>query len=69
MTRMRKRVAERLKGAQNTYAMLSTFNEVDMTNLIAMRNKYKVSLQCNAPAVFPHPGEEGRSLHLDGNIG
>mmetsp|Transcript_35515 Transcript_35515/g.100514 ORF Transcript_35515/g.100514 Transcript_35515/m.100514 type:complete len:455 (+) Transcript_35515:132-1496(+) len=43
MTRMRKRVAERLKGAQNTYAMLSTFNEVDMTNLIAMRNKYKDS--------------------------
>eukprot|EP00873_Tetraselmis_striata_P016448 jgi/Tetstr1/436712/TSEL_025495.t1 len=41
MTRMRMRVAERLKGAQNTYAMLSTFNEVDMTNLIAMRNKYK----------------------------
>uniref|UniRef100_A0A061SJ96 dihydrolipoyllysine-residue succinyltransferase n=1 Tax=Tetraselmis sp. GSL018 TaxID=582737 RepID=A0A061SJ96_9CHLO len=41
MTRMRKRVAERLKGAQNTYAMLSTFNEIDMTNLIAMRNKYK----------------------------
>jgi 2-oxoglutarate dehydrogenase E2 component (dihydrolipoamide succinyltransferase) len=39
---MRKRVAERLKGAQNTYAMLTTFNEVDMTNLIAMRNKYKV---------------------------
>ena len=49
MTRMRKRVAERLKGAQNTYAMLSTFNEVDMTNLIAMRNKYKVR-------PFPRPG-------------
>lgn len=37
MKRMRKRVAERLKDAQNTYAMLSTFNEVDMTNITAMR--------------------------------
>lgn len=41
MTRLRKRIAERLKGAQNTYAMLTTFNEVDMTNLMEMRNKYK----------------------------
>jgi 2-oxoglutarate dehydrogenase E2 component (dihydrolipoamide succinyltransferase) len=36
------RVAERLKGAQNTYAMLTTFNEVDMTGLMDMRNAYKV---------------------------
>lgn len=41
MTRLRMRVAERLKGAQNTYAMLTTFNEVDMTGLMDMRNKYK----------------------------
>ena len=41
MTRMRKRIAERLKGAQNTYAMLTTFNEIDMTNLMALRKKYK----------------------------
>ncbi|GAX81203.1 hypothetical protein CEUSTIGMA_g8635.t1 [Chlamydomonas eustigma] len=41
MTRLRMRVAERLKGAQNTYAMLTTFNEVDMTSLIEMRNSYK----------------------------
>ena len=42
MTRLRMRVAERLKGAQNTYAMLTTFNEVDMSSLIEMRNTYKV---------------------------
>jgi pyruvate/2-oxoglutarate dehydrogenase complex dihydrolipoamide acyltransferase (E2) component len=42
MTRLRLRVAERLKGAQNTYAMLTTFNEVDMTGLMEMRNAYKV---------------------------
>lgn len=42
MTRLRMRVAERLKGAQNTYAMLTTFNEVDMTALMDMRNQYKV---------------------------
>lgn len=41
MTRLRKRVAERLKGAQNTFALLSTFNEVDMTNIMEMRTQYK----------------------------
>ena len=42
MTRLRMRVADRLKGAQNTYAMLSTFNEVDMTGLMQLRADYKV---------------------------
>ncbi len=41
MTRLRKRVAERLKEAQNTAAILTTFNEADMTNLIGMRNQVK----------------------------
>lgn len=41
MTRMRKRIAERLKSSQNTSAMLTTFNEIDMTNLMEMRNVYK----------------------------
>jgi len=41
MTRMRMRVAERLKESQNTAAMLTTFQEVDMGYLIDMRNKYK----------------------------
>jgi 2-oxoglutarate dehydrogenase E2 component (dihydrolipoamide succinyltransferase) len=41
MTRLRKRVAERLKDAQNTAAMLTTFNEIDMTNVMALRNQYK----------------------------
>ena len=41
MTRLRKRIAERLKEAQNTAAMLTTFNEVDMTALFALRNQYK----------------------------
>ena len=40
MTRLRKRVAERLKQAQNTAAMLTTFNEVDMSAVMAMRSKY-----------------------------
>ena len=43
MTRLRARVAERLKGAQNTYAMLTTFNEIDMTNLMQLRSVYKAS--------------------------
>ena len=45
MTRMRQRIAQRLKEAQNTAAMLTTFQEVDMTNLIAMRNKHKEAFE------------------------
>jgi len=41
MTRLRQRIAERLKAAQNTAAMLTTFNEVDMTALFDLRNRYK----------------------------
>ncbi len=41
MSRLRQRIAERLKEAQNTAAILSTYNEVDMTNLIALRSKYR----------------------------
>lgn len=41
MSRLRQRIAERLKDAQNTAAMLTTFNEVDMTNVIKMRNELK----------------------------
>lgn len=41
MTRLRQTVAKRLKEAQNTAAMLTTFNDVDMTEVIAARTKYK----------------------------
>ena len=41
MTRLRKMVASRLKEAQNTAAMLTTFNEVDMTEVMALRARYK----------------------------
>lgn len=41
MTRLRQRIAERLKTAQNTAAMLTTFNEVDMGAVMDLRNKYK----------------------------
>ena len=45
MTRLRKTIAERLKESQNTAAMLTTYNEVDMTEVIAIRNKYKQSFE------------------------
>lgn len=45
MTRLRQRVAERLKDAQNTAAMLTTFNEVDMTHVMALRTQYKDSFE------------------------
>jgi len=41
MTRLRQTVASRLKEAQNTAAMLTTFNDVDMTAVMEARNKYK----------------------------
>ncbi|HEY3918413.1 MAG TPA: 2-oxoglutarate dehydrogenase complex dihydrolipoyllysine-residue succinyltransferase [Stellaceae bacterium] len=45
MTRLRKRIAERLKDAQNTAAMLTTFNEVDMTEVMALRERYRESFE------------------------
>jgi 2-oxoglutarate dehydrogenase E2 component (dihydrolipoamide succinyltransferase) len=41
MTRLRKTIAARLKDAQNTAAMLTTFNEVDMSAIMALRSEYK----------------------------
>ncbi len=45
MTRLRRRIAERLKGAQNTAAILTTFNEVDMTAILALREQYKAAFE------------------------
>lgn len=45
MNRMRLRIAERLKDAQNTYAMLTTFNEIDMTSITELRKKHKDAFQ------------------------
>jgi 2-oxoglutarate dehydrogenase E2 component (dihydrolipoamide succinyltransferase) len=41
MTRLRQTIARRLKEAQNTAAMLTTFNEVDMSTVMGLRNQYK----------------------------
>jgi 2-oxoglutarate dehydrogenase E2 component (dihydrolipoamide succinyltransferase) len=41
MSKLRQTIAKRLKDAQNTAAMLTTFNEVDMSALIAVRNEYR----------------------------
>lgn len=41
MSRLRQRIAERLKEAQNTAAILTTFNEVDMTNIMELRSSLK----------------------------
>eukprot|EP00808_Paulinella_micropora_P008312 g60430.t1 len=40
-SRMRQTIAKRLKSSQNTTASLTTFNEIDMSHLMALRNKYK----------------------------
>ncbi|MDP5308286.1 2-oxoglutarate dehydrogenase complex dihydrolipoyllysine-residue succinyltransferase [Paracoccus spongiarum] len=41
MTRLRQTIARRLKDAQNTAAMLTTYNEADMSGIMALRNEYK----------------------------
>ncbi|MEN8833559.1 MAG: 2-oxoglutarate dehydrogenase complex dihydrolipoyllysine-residue succinyltransferase [Pacificibacter sp.] len=41
MTKLRQTIARRLKESQNTAAMLTTYNEVDMTEVMALRNEYK----------------------------
>lgn len=45
MTRLRQTIARRLKESQNTAAQLTTFNEVDMTNIMALRNQYKEAFE------------------------
>ncbi len=45
MTRLRRRIAERLVEAQHTAAMLTTFNEVDMTAVMALRKRYQETFQ------------------------
>ncbi len=45
MTRLRKTIARRLKDAQNTAAMLTTFNEVDMSAVMSLRSEYKEMFQ------------------------
>ncbi len=47
MTRLRLTIAKRLKEAQENAAMLTTFNEVDMSEVISMRNQYKDEFQNN----------------------
>ena len=45
MTRLRQTIANRLKEAQNTAAMLTTYNEVDMSEIIKIRSKYKTEFE------------------------
>lgn len=45
MTRLRLTIARRLKDAQNSAAMLTTFNEVDMSAVMALRNQYKEAFE------------------------
>ena len=47
MSRLRRIIAQRLKEAQNTAAMLTTFNEVDMTELMKLRSEYKEDFEKN----------------------
>ena len=45
MTRLRSRIAERMVEAQHTAAMLTTFNEVDLTEVMALRKRYRDSFE------------------------
>lgn len=45
MTKLRQRIAQRLKESQNTAAILTTFNEIDMSGVIQLRNEYKEAFE------------------------
>jgi 2-oxoglutarate dehydrogenase E2 component (dihydrolipoamide succinyltransferase) len=45
MSRLRRRIAERLKAAQNTAAMLTTFNEIDMSETVALRERHREAFE------------------------
>jgi 2-oxoglutarate dehydrogenase E2 component (dihydrolipoamide succinyltransferase) len=45
MTRLRRRIAERLKAAQNAAAMLTTFNEIDMSAAVALRERWRAPFE------------------------
>ena len=45
MSRLRRRIAERLKDAQNTAAMLTTYNEADMSGVMALRRRYREAFE------------------------
>ena len=45
MSRLRRRIAERLKAAQNTAAMLTTFNEIDMSQAMALRERWRQAFE------------------------
>jgi 2-oxoglutarate dehydrogenase E2 component (dihydrolipoamide succinyltransferase) len=51
MTRLRRTIAARLKEAQNTAAMLTTFNEVDMSAVMALRSEYRDAFEKKHPGV------------------
>ena len=44
MSRLRQTIAERLKSAQNTAAILTTYNEIDMTEIMEIRQTLKMNL-------------------------
>lgn len=64
MNRMRLRIAERLKQSQNTAASLTTFNEVDMSNLMDMRKQYKDEILKNTGVKFGFMGAFARAAVL-----
>jgi len=45
MSKLRQTIARRLKDSQNTAAILTTFNEIDMSNVMALRNEYKEAFE------------------------
>jgi 2-oxoglutarate dehydrogenase E2 component (dihydrolipoamide succinyltransferase) len=56
MTRLRQTIARRLKDAQNTAAMLTTFNEVDMSHIMALRSQYRELFEKKHGAKFGFMG-------------
>ena len=64
MSRLRRMIAGRLKEAQNTAAMLTTFNEVDMSAVMALRSEYKDDFEKQHGARLGFMGFFVRAVHF-----
>jgi len=64
MSRIRSTIARRLKDAQNTQAMLTTFNDVDLTAVMSLRKQYKESFKASVEALKRFPAV---NASIDGN--
>jgi pyruvate/2-oxoglutarate dehydrogenase complex dihydrolipoamide acyltransferase (E2) component len=64
MTRIRQTISKRLKDSQNTYAMLTTFNEIDFKRAVVVDNKIEIRPMMYVALTYDHRLIDGREAVL-----